>query len=129
MATSAAEPRVLAVASDAGHNFSKPVKDRITLIEGLGVKGDAHFGKTVQHLHDMRKDPNKPNLRQVHLMHSELFDDLAAKDITVKPGEMGENITVQGLDILALPRGTWLRFGSGALAARSLFDRAMDKLN
>jgi hypothetical protein len=108
------EPMVLAVCSDAGHNFSKPMKDHITLVAGLGVEGDAHYGKTVQHLFDMRKDASKPNLRQVHLMHAELFDDLAAKDITVNPGEMGENITTSGLDILSLPRGTLLRFSAGA---------------
>ena len=107
------DPKVIAVASDKGHNFSKPVKDQITLIQGLGVEGDAHFGKTVQHLHDMRKNPNRPNLRQVHLMHAELFDALAAQDITVNSGEMGENIVTRGLDILSLPRGTLLRFSSG----------------
>lgn len=106
--------KVIAVAADKGHNFSKPLKESITLVEGLGVEGDAHLGKTVQHLYDMRKDPTRPNLRQVHLMHHELFDDLAAKDIIVKPGEMGENITTRGVEILELPRGTIMRFPSGA---------------
>lgn len=105
---------VIAVASDTGHNFSKPVKDRITLLEGLGVEGDAHLGTTVQHLHDKRKNPDAPNLRQVHLMHAELFDDLAEKGIVVLPGQMGENVTTRGIDILGLPRGTILTFPSEA---------------
>lgn len=105
---------VIAVASDSGHNFSKPVCDSITLVEGLGVEGDAHLGVTVQHLHDMRKNPDAPNLRQVHLMHAELFDQLAGKGITVQPGQMGENITTRGIDLLGLSQGTRLQFPSGA---------------
>ncbi len=103
--------RVVAVASDTGHNFTKPVKETITLIEGEGVMGDAHCGVTVQHLSDKRKTPLAPNLRQVHLMHAELFDELAGQAITVSAGQMGENITTQGIDILNLPLGTILQFG------------------
>ena len=105
---------VLAVCSDKGHNFSKPVKLSITLIEGLGVAGDAHLGKTVQHLYDKRRNPEAPNLRQVHLMHAELFEELSAQGMDVRAGEMGENIVTQGLDLLALPKGTELSFKSGA---------------
>lgn len=105
---------VLAVCSDKGHNFSKPVKLSITLIEGLGVAGDAHLGKTVQHLYDKRRNPEVPNLRQVHLMHSELFDELSAQGMDVRAGDMGENIVTQGLDLLALPTGAELSFKSGA---------------
>lgn len=105
---------VIAVASDSGHNFSKPVRQSITLIEGLGVEGDAHLGVTVQHLYDKRKNPDAPNLRQVHLMHGELFDQLSGQGITVRPGQMGENITTRGVDLLNLSRGARLKFPSGA---------------
>ena len=105
---------VLAVCSDNGHNFSKPVKLSITLIEGLGVAGDAHLGKTVQHLYDKRRNPEASNLRQVQLMHAELFDALSAQGMAVSAGEMGENIVTRGVDLLSLPRGTQLVFPSGA---------------
>ena len=124
---SAAE--VLAVCSDKGHNFSKPVKLSITLIEGLGVAGDAHLGKTVQHLYDKRRNPDAPNLRQVHLMHAELFDELAALNMPVNAGEMGENIVTRGLDLLALPRGTELSFKSGARIGVTGLRNPCSKLN
>lgn len=106
---------VIAVASDAGHNFSKITKPVITVIAGFGVQGDAHGGATVQHLSDKKKNPDAQNLRQVHLIHAELFDELAAKGIDVKPGQMGENIVTRGIDLLGLPRGTEFRFPSGAI--------------
>ena len=106
---------VIAVASDTGHNFSKPCRDEIYLLKGLGVKGDAHMGEKIQHLYDKRRDPDRPNLRQVHLMHAELFDMLAKKDLTVEPGQMGENVTTRGIDLLGLPQGAQLAFPSGAL--------------
>lgn len=106
--------RVVAVASDTAHNFAKPPRDFISLIAGQGVENDAHCGKTVQHLSDKQKNPNAPNLRQVHLMHSELFQELAAQGIQVSAGQMGENITTEGLDILNLPLGTVLKIGSKA---------------
>lgn len=105
---------VAAVCSDKGHNFSKLVQPVITLIKGEGVKGDAHVGKTVQHLSDKRRDPSAPNLRQVHLMHAELFAELATQGMDVSAGDMGENIVTQGLDILGLPTGAILTFSSGA---------------
>lgn len=120
---------VEAVASDSGHNFSKPVRSSITLVKGLGVKGDAHLGTTVQHLYDMRKTPDAPNLRQVHLMHAELFDAVATQGIRVGPGQMGENITTRGLDILNLPRGTGLIFPSGAAIDITGLRNPCSKLN
>lgn len=106
---------VLAVASDSGHNFSKPVKDTITLLEGLGVEGDAHMGKTVQHLSRIAKDPTLPNLRQVHLLHAELLNDLGEQGFDVSPGQIGENITTQGVPLLDLPTGTHLAIGETAI--------------
>lgn len=111
---------VIAVASDTGHNFTKPTQERITLIAGIGVEGDAHAGKTVQHLSDKKKNPDAPNLRQVHLMHAELFDELAAKDITVLPGQMGENIVTKGVDLLGLPQGTELQMGEAVIQITGL---------
>lgn len=108
-------PSVLAVAAKASHKFSKDIKPVITLVAGFGVEGDAHFGETVQHRYDKKRNPDAPNLRQVHLMHAELFEWVAARGYTVGPGELGENITTHGLDILGLPEGTQLRLGDDAV--------------
>jgi MOSC domain-containing protein YiiM len=103
--------RVIAVARDGAHRFSKTVVAAITIREGIGVEGDAHAGATVKHRSRVRVDPTQPNLRQVHLIHAELFEDVAEKGFTVAPGDLGENITTQGIDLLALPRGTVLAVG------------------
>ncbi|MGM1018424.1 MAG: MOSC domain-containing protein [Actinomycetota bacterium] len=104
--------RIVSVSSDDEHRFTKPRRESITLVAGQGVEGDAHFGATVQHLSRVRRDPTQPNLRQVHLIHRELFDEV---DAEVSPGELGENITTEGIDLLGLPRGTVLRLGEGAV--------------
>ena len=95
--------QVLAVSTSAAHHFSKDAMARITLLAGLGVEGDAHCGITVKHRSRVAKDPAQPNLRQVHLIHAALFDELAAKGFIVAPGQLGENITTAGIDLLALP--------------------------
>jgi MOSC domain-containing protein YiiM len=105
---------VLAVHRSSSHSFSKYPEDGITLVEGLGVAGDAHAGATVQHRSRVRRDPSAPNLRQVHLLQSELFDDLLEEGHAVFPGDLGENITTSGIDLLALPAGTCLRIGAVA---------------
>jgi len=107
--------RVVAVSLRAGHHFSKRPALSIRLREGLGVDGDGHLGETVQHRSRVRKDPTQPNLRQVHLIHAELFDELAAKGFDVHPGDLGENITTSGLDLLALPTGARLHLGASAI--------------
>jgi len=94
--------------------MSKPATDSIRLLAGLGVEGDAHAGTTVKHRSRVAKDPLAPNLRQVHLIHAELFDDVATRGFTVKPGELGENMTTTGIDLLSLPRGTILQLGANA---------------
>ena len=106
---------VVGVACDGAHRFSKPVCASIRLIEGLGVEGDAHLGVTVQHLSRLRRDPATPNLRQVHLIHAELHDELNAKGFRVGPGDMGENITTRGINLLGLPRDARLHIGGGAI--------------
>jgi hypothetical protein len=106
---------VVAVARDREHRFAKPLADAITLVAGLGVAGDAHSGATVQHLSRMKQTPRAPNLRQVHLIHAELFDELARAGFAVGPGQLGENVTTRGIDLLGLPRGTRLRLGASAL--------------
>ncbi|MFM7378339.1 MAG: MOSC domain-containing protein [Erythrobacter sp.] len=103
--------RVIAVARDAGHRFSKEVVPEIAILAGLGVAGDAHSGETVKHRSRVRADPTKPNLRQVHLIHAELFEEVGAKGFSVAPGDLGENITTCGIDLLGLPRGAILRIG------------------
>jgi len=106
---------VIAVARDGEHRFGKPVRDAVRLLAGRGVEGDAHAGATVQHLSRLRATPGAPNLRQVHLVHAELFDELAGKGFAVGPGELGENVTTRGIDLLALPRGARLRLGRDAV--------------
>ena len=108
-------PTIIALARDAAHRFSKQSCASITLLAGLGVEGDAHAGRTVQHLSRMAKDPTTPNLRQVHLIHAELFDELADKGFAVTPGQLGENIITHEIDLLSLSRGTRLRLGEAAL--------------
>lgn len=105
---------ILAVASAPGHAFSKRAVAQITLIAGLGVAGDAHAGETVKHRSRVARDPTQPNLRQVHLLHAELFDELAPRGFALAPGDIGENVTTRGLDLLALPAGTLLRLGEAA---------------
>jgi MOSC domain-containing protein YiiM len=97
------------------HGFSKQATASVTLVEGRGVQGDAHFGETVQHRSRVARDPSQPNLRQVHLLQGELFDELAGEGHAVRPGDMGENITTRGIDLLALPTGTELRLGAEAV--------------
>jgi len=107
--------RVVAVCVDKGHHFSKPLVMSIRLLPGLGVEGDAHMGEKVKHLFLARKNPDAPNLRQVHLMHRELFDEVRAKGFDVKPGDLGENITTEGVDLLGLSPGTLLYIGDEAV--------------
>jgi MOSC domain-containing protein YiiM len=106
---------VVAVSLRAGHHFSKTPSLGIRLLTGLGVAGDAHLGATVKHRSRVRKDPTQPNLRQVHLIHAELFDELRTRGFAVKPGELGENVTTSGIDLLALPAGTRLHLGESAV--------------
>ena len=109
------KPTVIHVSSSPTHTFSKPTQARIQLLAGLGVDGDAHLGETVKHRSRVAKDPTQPNLRQVHLIHAELHDELGKAGFTVAAGQMGENITTRGVDLLRLPTGTRLRFGEQAM--------------
>jgi MOSC domain-containing protein YiiM len=106
---------VVAVSNSPGHTFSKANQLSIRLLAGLGVDGDAHLGATVKHRSRVARDPSQPNLRQVHLLHAELHDELRAAGFHVSAGEMGENITTRGVGLLALPAGTRLRLGAAAL--------------
>jgi MOSC domain-containing protein YiiM len=105
---------VVAVSSSAAHTMSKPNQGQIRLLAGLGVEGDAHQGETVKHRSRVKRDPTQPNLRQVHLIHAELHDELREAGFTVSPGQMGENITTCGVDLLGLPVGTRLLLGDTA---------------
>jgi MOSC domain-containing protein YiiM len=107
-----AEGAVIAVASSPGHGFSKQLASEIRILAGLGVEGDAHMGDLVKHRSRVAADPAQPNLRQVHLIHGELFDELAVRGFDVAPAQLGENITTRGIDLLGLPRGTLLRLGA-----------------
>ena len=107
--------QVTAVSRAEAHAFSKPPRASIRLVAGLGVEGDAHAGRTVRHRSRVARDPAAPNLRQVHLIHAELHDELNRLGFDVAPGDMGENITTRGLDLLGLPTGTRLMIGLRAV--------------
>ena len=115
MAGAADVATVLAVHRSSGHDFSKFPEATVKLVVGLGVEGDAHAGVTVQHRSRVARDPSQPNLRQVHLLHAELFEELRAAGFTVRPGDLGENLTTQGVALLALPAGTLLHLGRDAV--------------
>ena len=108
-------PSVIAVSSSPVHTFSKVNRDSVRLIEGFGIEGDAHAGATVKHRSRVKQDPTQPNLRQVHLIQSELFDELREAGFAVAAGQMGENVTTRGIDLLALPTGTRLHVGDSAI--------------
>ena len=108
-------PAVEAVSIDGEHRFSKVPSDEITLLAGIGVRGDAHAGVTVQHRSRVAVDPTQPNLRQVHLISVELLDELREDGFDVRPGQLGENITTRGIPLLDLPRGALLRISEDAV--------------
>ena len=97
------------------YSFTKPNRDSVTLLAGFGVEGDVHAGVTVKHRSRVAKDPSQPNLRQIHLIHQELFAEVRAQGFEVAPGDLGENITTSGIDLLGLPVGTLLHLGDEAV--------------
>jgi len=106
---------VTAVSLSQGHTFTKPNRLMIRLVAGLGVESDAHLGEKVKHRSRVRKNPDDPNLRQVHLIHEELFAELRGRGFDVGPGAIGENVTTRGIDLLGLPTGARLRLGDEAV--------------
>jgi MOSC domain-containing protein YiiM len=106
---------VTAVSRSPRHTLAKPTQASIRLIAGLGVEGDAHQGATVKHRSRVARDPSQPNLRQVHLIHAELHDELRQSGFAVLPGAMGENVTTRGIDLLGLAAGTRLHLGMSAV--------------
>jgi MOSC domain-containing protein YiiM len=113
------EPTIVAVSRKSRHGVDKPNQLVVRLVEGHGVEGDAHFGVKVKHRSRARANPDLPNLRQVHLLHAELHDELAGQGFGIKPGRMGENITTRGVDLLGQSRGTRLRLGADAVVELS----------
>lgn len=109
------DARVTAVSREAMHTFSKRNQDSIRLLAGLGVESDAHMGETVKHRSRVAQDPTQPNLRQVHFIHAELHDELQAAGFAVSAGQIGENVTTRGVDLLGLPTGTRLHLGDTAV--------------
>lgn len=106
---------VTAVCVSGSHTFSKSRLERIMLLAGLGVEGDAHAGSTVKHRSRVRQNPDQPNLRQIHLVHEELLEELREQGFHVAPGSIGENVTTRGIELLALPTGARLRLGASAV--------------
>jgi len=107
--------RVTAVSLGAAHGVGKQNQDHVHLRAGVGVEGDVHSGSKVKHRSRVARDPEQPNLRQVHLIHAELYDELRAAGFDVTDGQMGENVTTRGLDLLALPAGARLHLGEEAV--------------
>lgn len=120
---------ITAVSQSPDHSFSKQNQDKIVLVAGLGVEGDTHLGKTVQHRSRVRKDPTQPNLRQVHLMHAEFHDELNASGFHVSAGDLGENITTRGVELLGLPTGTRLHLGDTAIVEVTGLRNPCEQLN
>ncbi len=106
---------VTSVSSAPNYDFSKPRRASIRLVEGIGVDGDVHSGPTVKHQWNMEREPDAPNLRQVHLLPEELLDELNAGGFELMPGDIGENVTTRGVDLIRLPLGTRLRLGESAV--------------
>lgn len=106
---------VMAVSRNPSHALAKQPTEAIRLLAGQGVEGDAHAGATVQHRSRKRLNPDRPNLRQVHLLATELLDELRAQGFDVAPGRLGENVATRGVDLLALPAGARLRLGDAAV--------------
>src|SRR5690242_7056540 len=120
---------VIAVSRSPTHTFSKPIADNIRLLAGLGVEGDCHNGATVKHLSRLLRFGIAPNLRQVHLIQEELFDELRQAGFSVSAGDMGENVTTRGVDLLSLPKGARLHIGDGALIEITGLRNPCRKLN
>lgn len=118
--TTTPSARVVAVSRDQMHRFSKVPVERIELVAGLGIVGDAHAGTLVQHRSRVRRDPNQPNLRQVHLIQVELLAEARETGYELSPGDLGENILTAGVDLLTLPTGTLLRIGDAVLRLTGL---------
>lgn len=104
--------KAIALSKDQGHHFSKKTCTSLVFLEGLGIEGDAHCGETVKHRSRVKADPTQPNLRQVHLIHSELISELKSQGFNVEAGTMGENILTEGIDLLALPKNALLKLGN-----------------
>lgn len=121
--------KVISVSSSPTHGFSKRVEQCISLLAGLGVEGDAHCGVTVKHRSRVAQDPTQPNLRQVHLIHAELFQELRAQGFAILPGQIGENITTRNIDLLALPTGAELHIGQSAVIRITGLRNPCDQLN
>ena len=121
--------KVVSVSSSPTHGFSKQPATSINLLAGLGVEGDAHCGVTVKHRSRVAKDPTQPNLRQVHLIHEALFEELRVHGFEVQPGQLGENITTRGIDLLALPTGTELHIGQSAAVRVTGLRNPCEQLN
>jgi len=121
--------KVVSVSKNSIHSISKKACDHIMLLKGLGVEGDVHMGSKVKHRSRVRKDPNQPNLRQVHLIHSELFDELKEQGFEVSPAQMGENVTTKGIDLLSLPKDTILSIGHSAQIQITGLRNPCDQIN
>lgn len=120
---------VTAVSRSATHSFSKQNQSSIQLLDGLGVEGDAHLGETVKHRSRVAQNPNQPNLRQVHLIHAELHEELQSAGFDVSSGQMGENITTRGIPLLELPTGTRLHLGDSAVVELTGLRNPCQQLN
>lgn len=97
------------------HDFTKATVEEVVLVAGVGIEGDAHAGATVQHVSRKKKDADRPNLRQVHLVSAELHEELVADGFDLDHGGFGENLVTRGIALGDLPVGTTLALGDDAI--------------
>ncbi len=102
---------VIAVCSRDAHLFSKENREEIELIKNFGINGDAHAGMYVKHRSRVKKNPKQLNLRQVHLIPIELLNEMKQHRYDLHPGDLGENITTSGIDLINLPLNSQINIG------------------
>jgi len=113
--TSLSRGFVVAVCKKAEPGIPKIEVTAIQLLENYGVAGDYHAGQFVRHRYLAKKDPTKPNQRQVLLIDTTILAELASQDIHLEPGMMGENILLDGISVMSLAIGTQIEIGQAVL--------------
>jgi MOSC domain-containing protein YiiM len=115
MESSRHQGSVIAVCQKTEPGLPKFEAEAIQLIEDFGVSGDYHAGKLIRHRYWAAKDPTHPNHRQVLLVDTSIYADLASQGIALKPGMLGENVVVDGIQVMTLAVGARLQLGDALL--------------
>jgi len=106
---------VISVCKNSEPGLPKLRTDQIFLIADFGVKGDYHAGKFIRHRWLAKKDPTRLNNRQVLLIDDSILADIGKEGISPKPGELGENITLEGIKLMRQPIGTKFQIGDAVV--------------